>query len=241
MSKKSNKSLDTVDQSIENGVTDMEQLQDNQDNLEVTQESQDNAAQSKDTKKSNEYTVRATDGNDYVFNKRVTVNKVATANEDGSITVKLIANDGTVNESILNASTIMQFALFGATTKLANCFHTETDIEDAFSAVDELVVELNKGNWTRERKAGEGKGGSLIVQALVKVLGIPKADVVNFLSERTQAEKFALAASAEIKPVFEQLKAEKAAKKAEKDAKNGKGVDTSALFAGLAALKPATE
>lgn len=190
--------------------------------------------ESTETKKgSNDYTVTATNGKQYTFNKRVTLHKETEVLEDGSIKVTLVAKDGTVNESILNPSTVLQLAQFGAMAKLANCFHVEEDIEDAFTSVDELVAQLNAGNWTRERTKGEGKGGSMIVRAIVEVMGVPKQAAIDYLANLTMAQKFALAQTDELRPVVERLKAEKAAKKA--SGKNA--VDTGSLLLGLAALR----
>lgn len=146
---------------------------------------------------------------------------------DGSLGVRIDFINGKSIKFQLPAQLINQFALHGAEQKLGDAAAGSEDIDDAFEAVSELALRLGRGEWTAERKAGNGlSGASTLVKALCQVYPNKTPEQIReFLSKKTHAEKLALRNSEKVLPVVQALEAAKT--------KKATVVDTDAMLADL--------
>lgn len=140
--------------------------------------------------------------------------------------VRLDFRNGQTRTFVIPADLKERFAAHGAEQKLGDATAGETDIDDMVLSVDDLIARLGKGEWNVVREGGGFAGTSILMQALVKLSGKTPEVVKAFLGSKTAAEKAALRASPSVKPVIDQIEAEKAA---------GSGVDTKALLGELGA------
>lgn len=121
---------------------------------------------------------------------------------------------------------IQKFALHGAEQKLGDEVAGLKDVEDMILAIDELMDRLALGEWAIRRETSGLAGTSVLAKALVEHSGKTPAQVKEFLSKKSQAEKVALRQNPAIAPIIAKLEAGKEKKKSE--------VDTDALLADLA-------
>jgi hypothetical protein len=168
---------------------------------------------------------------------------------EGHPHVELFFRNGEHRDFRLPESLLLKFAAHGAEQKLGDNVAGTPDVDDMVVATDSLVDRLHKGEWSAEREGGFA-GTSVLMKALtiyrLQKDGVltPAAEasqedktaytsafadklgkVKEFLETKTQGEKMALRGSPQLKPIVEQLEAEKLAK-------TGK-VDTDALLAAL--------
>lgn len=235
---------ESFDQSTE-GNMEMTQENESLDNVaeeginEVAQESLDNAGTEaveavKVAKKIPEVEkVTLTDGRIVDFVGRRKLIKNSKVNEDGSFSLELIYRNGQFTTINVPAEHFLNYAIHGASQKFGDTFNAEDDLDDAINAVEEMALRLAKGEWHVEREKGDGKGGSMLVQALVEALNVDRAKVQEFLLTKSVAHKRALMLTDEIKPIIDRIKAEKAAK-AKPKAKEA--IDTGSLLAEIQAL-----
>lgn len=147
------------------------------------------------------------------FTPKRKMNKVITINQSGDIVVELSFINGVQQSFTISESDLYKFAVHGASAKFSEVFNNEDDLEDGINATEEFFHRLTtKGEWSASRARGEGKGGSMLVQAIKEVYGYEVSKIREFLEDKTHAQKMAMLASAELKPVVDRLKAEKAAK-----------------------------
>jgi hypothetical protein len=166
------------------------------------------------------------DGSTVEFNKKQKLVKTSTIGDDGTISLRMDFVNGQVRNFVLPSALINRFAAHGAEQKLGDAIAGETDINDAVLSVDDLIKRLENGEWTAQRQAGAFSGTSILIQALVKASGKTVDEIRAFLENKTQAEKLALRRSEKLKPIIEELEAEKT-----KNAKNQ--VDTDSMLADL--------
>lgn len=132
-------------------------------------------------------------------------------------------------------SLLQRFAAHGAEQKLGDETAGETDVDDMYLGVENLVKRLDAGEWSKERVGGGMSGTSVLIKALVEFSKQPTETdeqaserVKAFLADKKPADKQALRNSSKIKPIVDRLEAEKAAKTAH--------IDTDALLSGLGAV-----
>jgi hypothetical protein len=147
-------------------------------------------------------------------------------NEQG-LNVQLDFRNGETRIFRMRPEMVNQFALHGAKQKLVDEMAGVKDLDDAILAVDELVERLDNGEWAQKRQAGEGIAGtSVLLRALVAFTGKSVADVKAKLKGMSQTEKMAMRANAKLKPIIDQMEAEKS---------NKSNVDTDSLLDEIAA------
>lgn len=138
--------------------------------------------------------------------------KESTVSEDGfTVKVNFYFRHGEVRtfEIEANAALFAKFAAHGIEQKIGDEVAGLDDVEDMVIAVDEIMERLNAGEWQAKRESSGMAGISVLAKALVKASGKSAHDVVNFLKGKTNAEKLALRNSPKIKPIIEELEANK--------------------------------
>lgn len=168
---------------------------------------------------------------------------------EGHPHVELFFRSGEHRDFRLPESLLLKFAAHGAEQKLGDNVAGTPDVDDMVVATDSLLARLHKGEWSAEREGGFA-GTSVLMKALtiyrLRKDGIhapsPDADaetktayttafaekiakVKEFLADKDQNSKLALRGSPQLKPIVDELEAEKLSKA-------GK-VDTDALLAAL--------
>lgn len=176
--------------------------------------------------------ISMTDGTVQEFSPKKKLIKEVTVSDQGTVKVKLYFRNGEVREFLatVEEATYYKAAAHGYSQKLGDECAGLDNVDDMVQAIDELLVRLEKGDWSSKREGGSAAGGSILARALVELT--KKAEetdeqarerVKNFLANKTQAEKIALRGNDRLKPIVERLEAEKAAK-------SGKGIDADALL-----------
>lgn len=168
---------------------------------------------------------------------------------DGHPHVELFFRSGEARDFRLPESLLLKFAAHGAEQKLGDNVAGTTDVDDMVVATDSLIAQLMKGEWSAQREGGFA-GTSVLMKALTIYrlrkdgLFAPSASaspedklayttlfsekmgkVKEFLADKDQTAKMALRASPQLKPIVEEIEAEKLAK--------SQKVDTDALLAAL--------
>lgn len=98
-------------------------------------------------------------------------------------------------------------------------------INDKYMAVREVFERLTstKGTWNKQREAGTGGSGGLLVSALMRMSGKDKSEITTFLAGKTNEEKAALRKNQKIAAIIAEIQAE-----------NASGdIDTESLLGGL--------
>lgn len=151
--------------------------------------------------------------------------------EGSTVTVRLDFRNGETLSWPIPGTMLLRCAGHGAEQKLGDETASETDVDDMYLAVSDLMERLNKGEWTIKREGGGFGGASVLVQALAEVTKKSVDEIKTFLKAKVEAgttyQKLNDAFSEDdtVGPVIKRLKKEKAG-----DAK----VDTKALLGGLA-------
>lgn len=96
-------------------------------------------------------------------------------------------------------------------------------VDDMVYDIDTLSERLQKGVWSEKREGGVA-GVSILATALVEATKQSMEDIRTFLAGLKPAEKEALKASPQLKPIIDRIQAEKASKST---------VDSGALLARL--------
>ena len=134
--------------------------------------------------------------------------------------------------SALNADIIAELVCHGLAQKIGDgaAKSQGSTVTDKFNSCNAIAERLLQGDWAAKREgAGTGVTGGLLTNALAEITGKTLEEVREFLKARTAEERDALTRDTAVKPVFDRLKAEREAKRAEKAPK----VDTKHLLAGL--------
>ena len=182
-------------------------------------------------------TVTMDDGRTVEFPETRRLIKTSAVNPDGSLTVRMDYVNGECRTFTLPSSLITQFALHGAEQKLGDAMAGIKDLEDAIEVVDQLILRLDKGEWTAESTGGSGMAGaSILARALVEVTSQPITVVREYLGTLDNKTKAALRLTAEVAPVVAKLEAEKAARAAARGKKVAATVDTSSVLGNLRSL-----
>lgn len=131
--------------------------------------------------------VTMTDGRvvDFV-GKRKLLKTIDTSGGEASVRFDFV--NGETRTFVVPQSLLIQFAAHGASQKIGDETAGEDDVDDAILAVDNIVERLSRGEWGRERAAGDGfSGASVVIKALCQVTGKSVADVKAFLEKKLAA------------------------------------------------------
>lgn len=174
--------------------------------------------------------VRMEDGRDVAFaGKRKMIKNTTVNTETGEIVVQMDFVNGQTRYYNVVSSLMTRFAAHGAEQKLGDEIAGVTDVEDCVEAIDQLLTRLDKGEWNVQRESNGMGGASILARALVELTGRTRAQISEFLADKTQAEKIALRANGKLKAIVERMEAErKANSKKEKPQ-----IDSDALLEGL--------
>lgn len=180
-------------------------------------------------------TITMLDGRTVDFPGKRRLQKSSKVEADGTLTVRLDFENGETRLLKLRQDMLATYALHGAEQKLGDEISGIDDLDDCVEAIDQLMVRLDQGDWTKAREAGASgmAGASILARALVAVSGQPIAVVREYLSKLDAKTKTALRASAEVAPAIKKLEDEKAARAAARGKSVGATVDVSAALAGL--------
>lgn len=125
-------------------------------------------------------------------------------------------------------------AAHGLEQKLGDETAGTEKVGDMYLDVEVLGERLYAGEWSKERAAGGGMGGtSILIRALVESSGKPVEAIKAFLKTKDKAAKDAMRASDRLRPIVQRLEAEDAAKVAH--------VDTATLFGELDKVETASD
>lgn len=137
---------------------------------------------------------------------------------DRKLGIELCFRNGAYRKFFLNPDLYDKFATHGAEQKYGDeTAGLQDNIDDMVEAVDQLHERLTAGDWKTTREASALAGTSVLIKALVEVMGKPVESVRQFLKDKSQAEKLALRVNPRIKPVVERLESERANKVASVD------------------------
>lgn len=151
--------------------------------------------------------------------------------EGGLPQIRIDFRNGETRLFQLQENLLHRYAGHGAEQKLGDETAGTDDVDDMVLEVDELWGRLEKGEWSTRREGSGMAGTSILLKALVEFSKKTTDEVKAFLTGKSQAEKLALRASPQLKPIVDRLEAEKVAKVAK--------IDTGALLAGLESPAPA--
>jgi hypothetical protein len=175
-----------------------------------------------------------TDGTIVDFPGKRRLQKSTFLTPEGRVQVRLDYVNGETRTFTIRDDMLTQFAGHGAEQKLGDEMAGIDDLDDAILAVDDLIENLNKGEWRQKGDASGMAGTSILLKAMVEYTGKTAELVKEFLKDKTPAEKAALKTSkipnktgVTIKQIADRLEEEKAAKGSPKDA--------ATLLAGFAA------
>lgn len=157
--------------------------------------------------------VQMEDGRVVAFSAKQKVLKESVIQGD-SAQVRFDFRNGQVRYFDLSRADITRLACHGAEAKIGDEYAGVTDIDDCVLAVEEMIERLYRHEWAAQRAKGEAKGGSVLMQAIMEVKGLPADVVKQFLSKKTMAEKVALRRSPQFADVVARIEAEKAGKRA---------------------------
>lgn len=186
--------------------------------------------------------VKMDDGTTVEFGTKQRLKKTLIELPDGRLQVRLDFVNGEFRVHTINPALLAKYALHGASQKLGDEISSIEALDDAIEAVDQLMLRLDKGEWTMQGPAGGMAGASLLAKALVEVTGQTIVNVRSYLLQLTPKVKAALIFDPLVKPVFDRLKAERDTKRLA----SGKGTtatDTASVLGALASLgkAPATD
>ena len=153
------------------------------------------------------------DGRIVEFSAKQRLSKESTIDEaTGEVVVRLDFRNGASRSFAIPKELLLRFAAHGAEQKLGDSIAGETDADDAVLAVEELIAQLEKGEWLAKRASGAFTGTSILLRALVEVSGKTPEVIKTYLESKSQAEKIALRKSSQLQPVIARLEAEKNSK-----------------------------
>jgi hypothetical protein len=117
--------------------------------------------------------------------------------------------------------------LHGLSQKVGDAYAGMYTVEECIEAATAMYERLVKGEWTAARQAGEGKGVSQLLEAVMQVTGKPKEVVQAMLDSKTDEEKKGIRNNVKVAAAILQIQAAKAAAKAAKAAEAAGADDSS--------------
>lgn len=131
----------------------------------------------------------------------------------------------------LSPEILSQALVHGLRQKLADAAAISRNVDtgasattaDKKAAVLEVAERLAGGEWNKT--ARETSGSTMLAEALARMKGCDVADMVAFLSDKSDEQKAALTKNARVAATILAIKAERAAKRAE-----GSDIDTDSML-----------
>lgn len=162
------------------------------------------------------------DGRTVEFGEKQKMNKSHGTTPNGNVFVQIdFDNAETVHLEVDPASETGKLACgHGLSQKLGDSAAGAESTSDAFESILELASRITKGEWQKNRTAGEGgsaKGASELLEALVKILGQTKETVREMLGKLSQSDKMGLRRTPAVAAAIEEIKASRGPSKADKD------------------------
>lgn len=173
--------------------------------------------------------VKMKDGRVVDFPGKRRLQKETFVDKEGKVAVRLDFVNGETRTFKPRADMYHQFVGHGAGQKLGDEMAGIDDLDDAILAVDELIANLNKGEWAQRREASAFSGASILVKALAEYTGKPADVIKEFLKDKSAAEKAALR-TAKIPNKAGHTLASIVKRLEEEKAKKGPQVDAAALL-----------
>lgn len=170
--------------------------------------------------------VKLSDGREVEFaGKRKLLKDVLIDEKAGKAGVRLDFRNGETRSFWVPAGLMLQCVGHGISQKLGDETAGVEDVDDMVIFVDELIAQLEKGEWSSKREGNGFAGTSVLLRALVEHSGKTVEQMKAWLSTKNQTEKLALRNSKQLKPIIERLEAEKVSKSTK--------IDVDALLAGV--------
>lgn len=119
-----------------------------------------------------------------------------------------------VDTALLSMEMQQQAMLHGLKQKLVDAAaigrNTDTgrtaNIDDKFSAVEEVYTRIMQGEWNKARGDGSGKGSkSYLCEALMEFTGKTREQITTFLAAKTKEEQAALKANDKISVIIARI------------------------------------
>lgn len=172
-------------------------------------------------------TVTMTDGRVVEFPGKRKMQKAVKIDADGFLEGTFDFANGETRNFILapGKPLVNDFAIHGIKQKFGDEIAGLEEVDDCVEAIDDLILRLNKGEWSEKREGGAMAGASILAKALVEWSGQSLEAIRAFLSTKTNAEKLALRNDPEVAGIVARLEAEKAAKAPK--------IDTASILSGL--------
>lgn len=148
------------------------------------------AAQAKPAKATREVeVVNMKDGRKVEFvGKRKLLKETTIA--DGKVTVRLDFRNGDSRLFTIPDSLLLKSAGHGAEQKLGDQCAGVEKVDDMVLAIDDLIAQLNAGNWTAPAAEGSGfSGASVVIKAIMQMYGKTQDEVKAFLQGKLDAAK----------------------------------------------------
>lgn len=176
-------------------------------------------------------TVRMDDGRDVEFaGKRKMLKSHTIDAATGEVVVRVDFANGETRTLNIVPELLHKFAAHGAEQKLGDEIAGVVDVEDCVVAIDQLLIRLEKGEWNATRDSNGMAGASILAKALIEMTGKSKAEVMQFLADKTHAQKIALRGNPKLEGIVKRLESEKASRSTKTKAAP---IDSDALLAGL--------
>ena len=135
--------------------------------------------------------VKMDDGRTVSFAGKRKLNKDYSIDEEaGTVTATFDFRNGETRSFTLDyeSKLLLKFAGHGIVQKIGDETAGEEDVEDYVVAVDAILTRLEKGEWGRERKAGDGfAGASIVIRAVMEATGKDQATVKAFLDKKLES------------------------------------------------------
>jgi hypothetical protein len=109
--------------------------------------------------------------------------------KSGAVAVRLDFVNGETRTWTPPLGLIAKSVGHGLEQKLGDQTSGEDDVDDCVIAVDDLLAQLDKGDWTTKAEGGGFSGASVVVRAIMEASGKPIDVVKNFLNGKLEAAK----------------------------------------------------
>lgn len=180
-------------------------------------------------------TVTMQDGRNVDFAGKKTMIKTITPAEGGGVTVRFDFRNGETRSHtvVLNDPLLWDYVGHGLSQKAGDETAGIEKVEDKVIAVETILEQLSRGEWSATRESGDSfSGASIVIRAICEVSKKSSAEVKAFLQGKLDASKAAAEATGakplsrkalydsfrrpgtEVAAVIERLERESAAKKA---------------------------
>ena len=120
---------------------------------------------------------------------KVSVDGSAIVLQEGAVAVRLDFVNGETRSWTPPLALIAKSVGHGLEQKLGDETAGVDDVDDCVIAVDDLLAQLDKGDWTMKAEGGGFSGASVVVKALMEASGKTQDVVKAFLNGKLEAAK----------------------------------------------------